>query len=444
MLKFHALAALVWASTVIAQACQPWPAYSNCLTVPASKEESCLEEFARLYISREDCTITTTIGAATAVVTETVTATTFVTPTVTFLQTRTFSNTSTTVQTEQFTTVETGFTFDITTTTETVPTLTITEDPITVTASAGGRRRVKGRYYRPRLDPDCSCFLTRTCTATVTGAPDATITEFATATTTEFRTITFNSTVSRTIVANTTTTTVTGSDTVTLFTTETISGEDFVTVGLTTVTVQSTVTAPAVQLSSPTPIYGNVVNGSDSNYDDVWTSLTLPFPITLYNITTSLIYLSINGFISLDQAPGTSFINSPLPVPDGQTAANFLPDTSICALWDDLYIYAGTQQGIYYQVDGTAPARTLTFEYYTSAYQRNTEFYHFLMRYDEATPGVITFRYLEVFGGGVSATIGAQARRQDLSVQWSFDTAGSVAAGQTLVLDTNANTLTSA
>ncbi|KAK6337880.1 hypothetical protein TWF696_001358 [Orbilia brochopaga] len=441
MLKFQAIAVLFWAGAVTAQACRPLS--YGCLAVPASRQESCLEVIELLRIPIEECTVTTTLGAATQVITETVTATTFVTPTTTFLQTRTFSNTSTTVQTQFSTVVETQITFDITINTETVATLTVTDDPITVTASDSARRKVRGRYFRPRLDPDCSCFLTTTCTVTVTPAPDATVTEFVTATTTEFSTITFNSTVSRTIVANTTTATVEG-PTVTFITTEIISGSDSITVGATTVTVQSTVTAPAVHLSSPTPIYGNVVNGSAANYDDVWTTLSLPFPINLYDVTTSVIYLSINGFISLDQPPSTSFINSALPVPQGLTDANFLPDTSFCALWDDLYIYAGTQQGIFYQVDGDAPNRTVTFEYYTSAYQRSSEFYHFLMRYDEATPGIITFQYLQVSNGGVSATIGAQARRLNLAAQWSFDTAGAVTDGQTLVIDTVANTVTSA
>ncbi|KAF3921246.1 hypothetical protein ABW21_db0205501 [Orbilia brochopaga] len=440
MLKFYAVGVLLWAGNVIAQACRP--SYLNCDAVSAAKEERCLEAFELLYIKRDHCTITTTLGAVTQVITETVTATTFVTPTTTLLQTRTFSNTSTTVQTQFNTVVETVFSFDVTTNTETVPTITVTDEPITVTATAGASRRVRGRYYRPRLDPDCSCFLTSTCTVTVTPAPDATATEFVTATTTEFSTITFNSTISTTVVTNTTAT-VTGSSTVTFLTTEIFSGTDSATVGLTTVHVQSTVTAPAVQLSSPTPIYGNVINGSEANYDDVWTTLSLPFPITLYNLTTSVIYLSINGFISLDQAPSTSFINSQLPVPESLTAANFLPATSFCALWDDLYIYAGTQQGIFYQVDGDAPNRSVTFEYYTSAYQRSSEFYHFLMRYDEAAPGIITYRYLQVFNGGVSATIGAQARQLSLSTQWSFDTAEAVTDGQTLVVDTVANTITS-
>ncbi|EPS35918.1 hypothetical protein H072_10604 [Dactylellina haptotyla CBS 200.50] len=327
------------------------PLCSSCSYLPATKSASCVSLIETIGIPRPECTVTTTLGASTVIVTETAVVTTFITPTVTFLQTRTFSNTSIAIVTESLTTTETGISFDIITVTETVPTLTVTEDPITVTATAR-RRRLKGRYY-PRLDPDCSCFLTRTQTVTVTPPPGATLTEVATTTATEYSTITYNSTVSTTVVGTTVTSTTIGNGTVTFLTTETITGTDIITTALTTVTVQSTVTAPAVQLSSPTPVFGDIVNGSPSNYDDVWATLTIPFPIEMYNVSTSVIYLSVNGFLSLDELPGTSFINSELPVADSVSGANRLPNTSICALWDDLYIYFGTQQGIYYQIDGS-------------------------------------------------------------------------------------------
>ncbi|CAF4641421.1 unnamed protein product [Rotaria magnacalcarata] len=50
-------------------------------------------------------------------------------------------------------------------------------------------------------------------------------------------------------------------------------------------------------------------------------------------------------------------------------------DTTIFPLWDDLYIYASASQEIYYQTDGQAPNRTLTFEYYMSHYSQPTQFY---------------------------------------------------------------------
>ncbi|KAF3209232.1 hypothetical protein TWF106_011051 [Orbilia oligospora] len=397
-------------------------------------------------IPRGHCTKTSTLGASTILVTETAVITTFITPTVTILATRTFSNTSISTVNEAPTETDTSFSFEITSFTTTIPTITVTGAPITVTASERiNRKRFQARGY-PLLDPDCSCFLTSTCTVTVTPDPGVTVVEttYTTTTTTEYKTITFNSTVSTTIVATTSTTTAIGNATVTFLTTEALTGSDISTVGSTTVTVQSTVTAPAVQLSSPTAIFGDPVEGSPRNYDDIWSLVTLPFPIEIYNVSSSRIYVSVNGFISLDEEPGTSFINSQLPVADDVSGANRLPNTAAVALWDDLYIYAGTQQGVFYQIDGTTPgSRVLSFEFYTSAYRRSAEFFHFLIRYEEAKPNILTYKYLEVFGGGVSATIGAQSRSQNLWVQWSSDQADAVSNGQSLLVDTIANAITS-
>ncbi|RVD87864.1 uncharacterized protein DFL_002068 [Arthrobotrys flagrans] len=404
-----------------------------------------LAAYKSLGIPRGHCTKTSTIGVSTVLITETAVITTFVTPTVTVVAaTRTFSNTSISTVIEAPTETDTSFSFDITTFTSTVSTITITEAPITVTASARRhRKRFRARGY-PLLDPDCSCFLTSICTVTVTLGPGVTTVETTTTTTTEYKTITFNSTVSTTIVATTSTTTAVGNETVTFLTTDVISGSDISTVGLTTVTVQSTVTAPLIQLSSPTAIFGDPGLGSPRNYDDLWSSVSLDFPIEIYNVSSSNIYVSVNGFISLDEEPGTSFINSQLPVADDVAGANRLPNTAAAALWDDLYIYAGTQQGIYYQTDGNTPgSRIISFEFYTSAYRRSAEFFHFLISYEEAKPNILTYTYFEASGGGVSATIGAQSRSQNLWVQWSFDQADAVSDGQSLLVDTIANTITS-
>lgn len=78
-------------------------------------------------------------------------------------------------------------------------------------------------------------------------------------------------------------------------------------------------------------------------------------------------------------------------------------------MWDDLYIYEGTQQGIYYEIDGTAPSRTVTFEYYLSHFADADQYYHFLVHFFEAKPNVVTFQYLNVSDFGASATVGIES-----------------------------------
>jgi hypothetical protein len=81
---------------------------------------------------------------------------------------------------------------------------------------------------------------------------------------------------------------------------------------------------------------------------------------------------------------------------------------TVLPFWDDLYIYADTSQGIYYQSQGIAPNRTLTFEYYCSHYLQPTAYYHFQVVFFENMPGVVQFIYYEATDGGASATIGVQ------------------------------------
>lgn len=76
--------------------------------------------------------------------------------------------------------------------------------------------------------------------------------------------------------------------------------------------------------------------------------------------------------------------------------------------WDDLYIYTNTQQGLYYEVDGSAPHRTVTFEWYTSHYLAATEYYHFTTQFSESVPGEWITAYYQISDSGSSAVVGLQ------------------------------------
>ncbi|KAK4498185.1 hypothetical protein PRZ48_010842 [Zasmidium cellare] len=194
----------------------------------------------------------------------------------------------------------------------------------------------------------------------------------------------------------------------------------------TTITTVSTYTVPPVVLSSATAVVGSL-NGSPSNYDDSYYALTLPFSIGTFGSYASQIYLGINGWVGFPSGSGT-YVNTALP-------ATNMPDTCIMGLWDDLYIYQGTQQGIYYQVSGATGTRVITFEFYTSAFQRPSEYYHFTMTFYEATPGVTLFKYYDVSLSGSSATIGAQKVSSNKVAQYSFNQPV-LSAGMSLTLNT--------
>jgi len=91
--------------------------------------------------------------------------------------------------------------------------------------------------------------------------------------------------------------------------------------------------------------------------------------------------------------------------------ASPFPGATALPYWDDLYIYSGTSQGIYYAAEGNAPNRTLIFEYYMSHYTQPTQYYHYQVIFFEGVPGVVQYKYFDASDGGVSCTVGVQGSR---------------------------------
>jgi hypothetical protein len=103
--------------------------------------------------------------------------------------------------------------------------------------------------------------------------------------------------------------------------------------------------------------------------------------------------------------------NSPQPYtnPNGVTYPNScFGDLVAFGLWDDLLITQGTQQGIYYEIDGAAPNRRTSFEFYLSTADDSTLFYHFLVNFYENRTNVVNYQYLNVTDSGTDATVGVQ------------------------------------
>ena len=82
----------------------------------------------------------------------------------------------------------------------------------------------------------------------------------------------------------------------------------------------------------------------------------------------------------------------------------------VAPCWDDLYIFTGQPQGIFYSVSGSAPSRSLTIEFYESHYSDSTQYYHFLVSFWENMPNVTTIDYLNMSDSGSGATMGIEAK----------------------------------
>ncbi|KAK5759124.1 hypothetical protein LTS12_010732 [Elasticomyces elasticus] len=197
-------------------------------------------------------------------------------------------------------------------------------------------------------------------------------------------------------------------------------------------TSSASLVRPAVALRSPTVIAGNTVSVASQVEDAKYTvsfalhmmsrtatkirtkyiQVVIPFALTVYGVASSTVTVSSNGVLGLGTPLTTDYNNSPLP----QYAIN---GVGIFPCWDDLLISVGTPQGVFYGVDGTAPNRAITFEWYTSHYGNATFYYHFLASFWENMPNVTTFDYLNMSDSGVSATTGIEAQGPAKYAQYS-------------------------
>ncbi|KAL4862064.1 hypothetical protein BDV12DRAFT_50045 [Aspergillus spectabilis] len=161
----------------------------------------------------------------------------------------------------------------------------------------------------------------------------------------------------------------------------------------------------AVTLRNPKAIVGSL-SGAEDNVDDQAFTLDVPFPISLYGHASSTLSINDNGMICLDQAPTANIANvrtgQQLPYRDGMAAYSIFP------LWKDLKITKGKPHGIYYDVEGNAPNRTLTVEFYVTRYNMEDQYFHFLIIFEEARPNFVTFKYYDVQDEGAEGTVGVQ------------------------------------
>ncbi|MCA9548718.1 MAG: putative Ig domain-containing protein [Myxococcales bacterium] len=103
------------------------------------------------------------------------------------------------------------------------------------------------------------------------------------------------------------------------------------------------------QLPTPTVLQTDV--------DDGQTNVTLPFPVIYYDVPYTSITVGHNGALVFPSGQSVSLGN----VAPGSASS---PNNFIAPFWDDLRLYAANTGYIGYQVQGTAPNRTITFEYW--------------------------------------------------------------------------------
>ncbi|KAG9748703.1 hypothetical protein KCU73_g7019, partial [Aureobasidium melanogenum] len=145
------------------------------------------------------------------------------------------------------------------------------------------------------------------------------------------------------------------------------------------------------------------IHNYDSDIDRYYLS-------TVYAATPAPVVNGVLGF-------GITNSYSPSSLP--QYSALSPSGYALMPFWADLYIYQGTAQGIYYEVDGTSPSRILTFEYYASYYQQSNNYYHFQVLFYENNTGSFTFKYLNITDSGANAVVGYQCQPKSKYKQYS-------------------------
>ncbi|KEY71206.1 hypothetical protein S7711_02317 [Stachybotrys chartarum IBT 7711] len=188
-----------------------------------------------------------------------------------------------------------------------------------------------------------------------------------------------------------------------------------------------------VTLTNPIALVGSL-QGAAQQVDDRYYKLESVFPITVYGYSSSSLYITDNGMICLDRGTDARGrrLGERLPYRDQ------IPDYSIFPYWTDLLIVAGKPHGVYYEFTGEAPNRVLVVEWYVTRYSQEDQYFHFNVRFEEAKPGIIEFKYYDAVDKGAECTIGVQGPSAFL--QFSHNEA-KVFPGLKVTLDTNSQTL---
>ncbi|THZ88427.1 hypothetical protein D6C84_00894 [Aureobasidium pullulans] len=152
---------------------------------------------------------------------------------------------------------------------------------------------------------------------------------------------------------------------------------------------------------------------SATNHDDEIVARVVPFAISICGFSSNNLTISTNGVL------GFGITSSYQPAALPQYTALYPTGYAVIPFWADLYIAQGTSQGIYYQVDGTAGSRIMTFEYYATYYNKTANYYHFQILFYENNPNSFTFKYLNVTDNGVNAVVGYQCQPNSKFKQYS-------------------------
>ncbi|KAJ3457029.1 hypothetical protein MRS44_014170 [Fusarium solani] len=168
----------------------------------------------------------------------------------------------------------------------------------------------------------------------------------------------------------------------------------------------------------PTPIFSDD-DFLNSHRDDS-KEITLPFPVTMYSSSNNIIYVSVNGVISLGDGSGAT--------DHGEFPSDYLADKSIAIYWTRNSIIPGSGQGVTYRVLGEGPGRLAIFDFkvHPDSNTANDEPDHYKVTFMEHEPRFCSISYIHTNGKGGDATVGHQDYSNRLHRQYSYNEPGAI------------------
>ncbi|KAI5198570.1 hypothetical protein E4T39_06658 [Aureobasidium subglaciale] len=168
----------------------------------------------------------------------------------------------------------------------------------------------------------------------------------------------------------------------------------------------------------------------DTEEDDSYCEIDLPFEMKIYSGTSAKSFPSTNGLLTLIDSSTTYDNAGGLPNP-------YIPIYAAAPFFDDLIKFGeNNDAGIFYQTTSTS----VTYEY-RLARAGTYETYHFTVSYDSTKPGIFVYRYYDIGGeqGSSSAAIGIQGSTDGttrIAVNYAINRSGAVTVGSTLTCNT--------
>lgn len=140
-----------------------------------------------------------------------------------------------------------------------------------------------------------------------------------------------------------------------------------------------------------------------TDVDDGQNAIPLPFTVKFYDQDLDSVSMGNNGALAFPSGTTISLTNAT----PGQSAT---PNAFIAPFWDDQRLYAANMGSIGYQVQGTAPNRTITFEWRRlSRFGSTGLVMSFQVRFYEGPSGRIDIDYGPITGtASFSATMGME------------------------------------